>query len=76
MQVARWGNSLAIRLPAALVKKMQLAEGDEVKLSVQGPRDLGLHKKPGKSEIVAALREFEGRLPADFQFDREDANGR
>ncbi|VTU41910.1 AbrB/MazE/SpoVT family DNA-binding domain-containing protein [Variovorax sp. RA8] len=76
MQVAKWGNSLAIRLPLALVKKLNLSEGDEVRLSVHSPRDLGLTKKPGKEEIVAALREFEGRLPEAFKFDRDDANER
>jgi antitoxin MazE len=60
----------------ALVKDMQLSEGDEVSLSAQGARDLRLRKKPGADEIVAALREFEGRLPVDFKFDREDANAR
>ena len=76
MQVAKWGNSLAIRLPIALVKKMNLSEGDEVHLSVRGARDLSLGKKPGKEDIVAALREFEGRLPVDFKFDRDGANER
>jgi len=76
MQVAKWGNSLAIRLPIALVKTMNLSEGDEVHLSVRGARGLSLSKKPTKEEIVAALREFEGRLPADFKFDRDDANER
>ena len=76
MQVAKWGNSLAIRLPMALVKKMNLSEGDEVHLSVRGARDLSLGKKPGKEDIVAALREFEGRLPVDFKFDRDGANER
>ena len=76
MRVAKWGNSLAIRLPMALVKKMNLSEGDEVHLSVRGARDLSLGKKPGKEDIVAALREFEGRLPVDFKFDRDGANER
>ena len=76
MQVAKWGNSLAIRLPIALVKRMNLSEGDEVRLSVRGARDLSLGKKPGKEDIVAALREFEGRLPVDFKFDRDGANER
>jgi hypothetical protein len=44
--------------------------------SGQGPRDLRLRKKPGKGEILAALREFEGRLPVDFKLDREAANER
>jgi antitoxin MazE len=38
MQVAKWGNSLAIRLPLALVKKLNLSEGDEVRLRFCGPK--------------------------------------
>ena len=76
MQVAKWGNSLAIRLPMALVKRMDLAEGHEVELTVNGPGQLGLAVKPGKEAIVAALREFEGRLPSDFKFERDHANER
>ncbi|NJO40620.1 MAG: AbrB/MazE/SpoVT family DNA-binding domain-containing protein [Cyanobacteria bacterium CRU_2_1] len=32
--VARWGNSLAIRIPQNLAKEIQLLEGDEVDLAV------------------------------------------
>lgn len=76
MQVSKWGNSLAIRLPAALVKELDLADGDEVRVSVRGSRELMLSKKPAKAQILAALREFRGRLPADFSFDRDGANER
>mgnify|MGYP003585481610 FL=1 len=76
MQVSKWGNSLAIRLPAALVKELELADGDDVQVSVRGPRELVLSKKPGKEQVLAALREFRGRLPADFSFDRDSANER
>ena len=30
MNVAKWGNSLAVRLPAELVRELGLKEGDEV----------------------------------------------
>jgi len=30
MIVSRWGNSLAVRLPKALVEKLGLKEGDEL----------------------------------------------
>ena len=76
MQVSKWGNSLAIRLPAALVKDLDLADGDDVQLSVRGPRELLLSKKPAKAQVLAALREFRGRLPAEFTFDRGAANER
>jgi len=38
MQVSKWGNSLAIRLPAAVVEALKLKEGDSVEIRVAGPR--------------------------------------
>ena len=34
MQVAKWGNSLAIRLPAALVEALELRDGDEIEVHI------------------------------------------
>ena len=34
MQVSRWGNSLAVRLPAAVVEALGLQEGDEIAIEV------------------------------------------
>jgi antitoxin MazE len=36
MQVAKWGNSLAVRLPAAVVEALKLQEGDEIEIHVVG----------------------------------------
>ncbi len=33
-RVARWGHSLAIRIPKAFAQEVQLAEGAEVRISV------------------------------------------
>ncbi|MGB7989221.1 MAG: AbrB/MazE/SpoVT family DNA-binding domain-containing protein [Candidatus Methylophosphatis roskildensis] len=38
MQVARRGNSLAVRLPAAVVEAFTLKEGDEIEIHVAGAR--------------------------------------
>jgi antitoxin MazE len=32
--------------------------------------------KPSRQELLEELRKFEGRLPHDFVFDREEANSR
>jgi antitoxin MazE len=32
MKVAKWGNSLAVRVPAALVLELGLKEGDEIQV--------------------------------------------
>ena len=76
MQVAKWGNSLAIRLPAAVVELLDLKEGDEVEIHVAGAREFGVARKPSRADLLKRLRAFRGRLPADFKFDRDDANAR
>jgi antitoxin MazE len=76
MQVAKWGNSLAVRLPAAVVEALGLKEGDEIEIHVADQREFAVARKPGRDELVGRLRAFRGRLPADFVFDRHDANAR
>jgi antitoxin MazE len=76
MQVAKWGNSLAIRLPAAVVDLLKLTIGDEIEIRVAGPRTFEVSRRPDRKELLDRLRAFRGRLPADFKFDREEANAR
>jgi antitoxin MazE len=76
MQVAKWGNSLAVRLPAAVVQALELAEGDEIEIHVADVRRFDIARKPGREELLKRLRAFRGRLPADFKFDRDEANAR
>ena len=76
MQVAKWGNSLAVRLPAAVVEALTLKEGDEIEIQVADARTFEVKRKPGASELLERLRKFRGRLPADFHFDRLEAHER
>lgn len=76
MQVSKWGNSLAIRLPAAVVEALGLREGDDVTVHALGKRALELEKTPGAKQLLARLRKYRGRLPPDFRFDRLEANER
>lgn len=77
MQVSKWGNSLAIRLPAAVVEVLGLKEGDDIDVQVAGARLLGI--RPAgvhDAEVLARLRAHRGSLPAGFHFDRLLANER
>lgn len=76
MQVSKWGNSLAVRLPAAVVEALALKEGDEMEIHVVGARQFEVKRRPSSKELVARLRKFRGRLPADFRFDRFEAHER
>lgn len=76
MQVAKWGNSLAVRLPAAVVEALKLREGDEIEIQVAGARSFEISKSASARELLARLRKYRGRLPAGFKFDRLDAHER
>jgi antitoxin MazE len=76
MQVAKWGNSLAVRLPQSVVDALKLKDGDQIKIQVMGARTLEVEKKPAPRELLRRLRKLRGRLPADFKFDRLEANER
>lgn len=76
MKVSKWGNSLAVRLPAAVVDALELKEGDEIRLRVTDADDFVVSRKPTQRELVERLRRFRGLIPADIQFDRDEANAR
>ncbi len=74
MQVSKWGNSLAIRLPASVVEALGLKEGDDVEVSVASESKFELKRQTTNRELLARLRKYRGTLPADFKFDRLEAN--
>lgn len=76
MKVAKWGNSLADRLPDAVAEALALKEGDDIEIHVADSRELGIARKPGRDELPKRLRAFRGRLPPDFKFDRDEASAR
>jgi antitoxin MazE len=76
MQVSKWGNSLAIRIPASVVSALGLKEGDNVEVVVEGARKLSVRKTAETRELLARVRKLRGKLPRGFRFDRLDANER
>jgi len=76
MQVSKWGNSLAVRLPAAVVEALGLHEGDDIEIQVAGAHAFEVRKTPDNLELLARLRKFRGRLPDGFRFDRLEAHER
>jgi antitoxin MazE len=76
MHVSKWGNSLAIRLPAAVVEVLELKEGDEIEITVTDRRRFHISRKASRADLLKRLRAFRGRLPDGFKFDRHEANAR
>lgn len=76
MKLAKWGNSLAVRLPSSVVEALDLKNGDDIEIEVVGARQLEVKRTEDSRQVLERLKKFRGRLPADFRFDRLDANAR
>jgi antitoxin MazE len=76
MQVSKWGNSLAVRLPAAVVDSLDLKEGDQIEIRIAGERIFEVRRDQSNQLALARLRKLRRPLPPGFVFDREEANAR
>lgn len=76
MQVAKWGNSLAVRLPAAVVEALELKEGDQIEIRVAGDRMFEVRRDRSTERALARLRRLRRNLPPGFTFSREDLHER
>ncbi len=76
MLVSKWGDSLAVRLPKALVEKMGLSSGDELDIVDVVERTLVVQKEDRREVALERLASLNWTLPPDYKFDREEANER
>ena len=76
MQVSKWGNSLAIRLPAAVVDALDLKDGDQIEVRIAGSREFEISRDRQREIALERLRKMKWSLPPGFKFDREEANER
>ena len=76
MQVGKWGDSLAIRLPLDVVKALNLKVGDEIEIQVADHRTLHIAYNCTREDALAQLRALSRPLPPGFRFSRDEANER
>jgi antitoxin MazE len=76
VQVSKWGDSLAVRLPKALVEKMGLRAGDELNIVDVVERTLVVAKEDQRKAAIEELTSLNWTLPPDYKFDRDEANER
>ncbi len=76
MQVAKWGNSLAVRLPASVVEALELKEGDQIEIRIADVRTFEVRRDRSRQDALDKLRKLRRPLPPGFVFDRDDANAR
>jgi len=56
MQVSKWGNSLAIRLPAAVVEALDLKEGDDIEVQIADARTFAVSRDRSRQRALENLR--------------------
>ena len=76
MRVAKWGNSLAVRLPNVVVKALRLKSGDEIEIVVTGAKQFQVARDRTRERALERLRLLRKALPKGFRFNREEANAR
>lgn len=76
MQLAKWGNSLAVRLPSKVVKALDLKEGDNIEIRIAGKREFEIARDESVKKALECIRRLRRPLPPGFKFDRLEANER
>ena len=76
MQVTRWGNSIAIRLPAAVVEALSLKEGDDIEVRISGDRTFIVDRDQSRMAALESIHKLRRTLPSGWSFDRQEANER
>jgi len=76
MRVAKWGNSLAVRLPASVVEALNLKPGDEINIRATSATEFNVGRKMTREEALEIMRKLAKPLPPGFKFNREEANER
>jgi antitoxin MazE len=74
MQVEKWGDSLAVRLPASVVEVLDLKEGDEIEIEIAGERTFSASRDPRREQALARQKAMRRPLPAGFRFRRDEAS--
>jgi antitoxin MazE len=70
MHIGRWGNSLAVRLPKALVERLGLKEGDQIDLSgLEAGAEPAAQRR--REEAIQAIKARAWKPDDGWKFNRE-----
>jgi antitoxin MazE len=72
MKFAKWGNSIAVRVPADVVAKLGILPNDEAQIKVTGEYTFEISRDRRREEAIEKLRKLRFALPDDYVFDRDE----
>jgi len=76
MKLAKWGNSLALRIPADVVAELGLSPNDEAEVKVTGKNSFEVVRDLRRQEAIEAMRKLAVPLPPGYKFNREELHDR
>ena len=64
IQISKWGNSLALRIPSELLKEAQLKEGDSVSATMTTDGAIALRSnKTDRKSLIRELQSLRDSMP-------------
>ena len=72
MKFAKWGNSIAIRIPAEVVARLGISPDDEARIKVTGEYSFEITRDRRRQEAIEAIRRLARPLPPGFKFNRDE----
>jgi antitoxin MazE len=76
MKFAKWGNSLAIRIPADVVEKLGISPNEEAQIKVTGENSFEITRDLRRQKAIERMRSMSFALPDDYVFNREELHER
>jgi antitoxin MazE len=72
MKLAKWGNSYAFRVPAELIKNMNLTSDEEFQFRQTGEDSFEISRDRRRQEALEKIRKMRIVVPDDFVFNRAE----
>jgi len=76
LKVAKWGNSIAVRIPSDVVEKLGISPNEEVEIRVTGEHSFEVTRDTRRQRAIENLRNSRFVLPDDYVFNREELHER
>lgn len=76
MIVSKLGDGLIVRLSDDVVETLGLKEGDKVTVRPLDVTPAAATDPAARRKVLEELRQFQGMMPSDFKFNRDEANER
>lgn len=72
MKFAKWGNSIAIRIPADVVAKLGISPDEEAQIRVTGEHSFEISRDRTRQEAIEKMRKLRFVVPDDYVFNRDE----